>query len=120
MLLARRRSDEHAERAALALAQARLDQAQHRLTRLERDLARACRDVGVTGAALAASVEGAVAIARSTVLLYRNEIAEVRDRARAAMRELRAAEALKARRMAEFAARETRKEERELDEANHA
>ncbi len=74
----------------------------------------------MTGSALAASIDGAVTAARSTVLACQNEMTELRDQARAAMREREAAETLKARRTTEYAAQEARKEERELDEANQA
>jgi len=65
-------------------------------------------------------MERAGARARSGVLLQRGETAELRNQALAAVREREAAEALTMRRRAEYAAREVRKEERELDEANQA
>ncbi len=119
-LLAQRRSVEHAKRAALAQSQARLEQAERDLARVESDFARVCREVGETGAALAASFEPAVVWARSAVFLRRAETTELRNQALEAVREREAAEALKMRRSAAHAAREARKEERELDEANQA
>jgi len=53
-------------------------------------------------------------------LQSRSEVDELRSRALAAVRRRQAAEALKARRLADLAAREARKEERELAEANQA
>jgi hypothetical protein len=107
-----------AKRAALAQAQVQLGQAQRHLDRIENDFVRACVEIDRTGAAPAAHLERAVAAARSAVLRCRTETEELRNHALAAVRQREAAEALKARRMAEYAAREARKEERELDEAN--
>ena len=67
---------------------------------------------------MAARLESAVSAARSLVLRHLNETAERRNEALGAIREREAAQALKTRRMAECAAREARKEERELEEAN--
>lgn len=85
---------------------------------LETDLARACRELERTGALLVANLERAVVAARSAVLLHRDETAGLRTEALAAIREREAAQALKTGRMAECAAREVRKEERDLEEAN--
>jgi flagellar biosynthesis chaperone FliJ len=117
-LLARRRSAEHAKRASLAQAQARLEKAERHLGRLENDFLRARGEIDRTGAAPAAHFERAVAAARSAVLLCRTETEELRNHALVAIREREAAEALKTRRMAEWSAREDRKEERELEEAD--
>ncbi len=119
-LLAQRRIAENAKRAALAHAQAQLEQAERRLANLERDFARACREIERTGTSLAANLERAVEAARSAVLLRRTETEELRSQALAAIREREIAEALKRRRAAEYAALQARKEERELDEANQA
>jgi len=118
VLLAQRLSAEHDKRAALARALARLGDAQRRLARLEDDFARVCRRIERTGVSLAANLESAVEAARSAVLQYRDETDDLRSQAREAIREREAAQALKTRRMTERAAREARKEERELEEAN--
>jgi hypothetical protein len=104
----------------LARAKTREEQAQLHLTGLQDDLARACCDVGRTGMSLAAHVERGIAAARAAVLQSRAETDELRVQVAAAARQRQAAEALKTRRMAELSAREARKEERELDEANQA
>jgi hypothetical protein len=108
------------KRAVLAQAQMRLGRAQRHLDRLENDFVRACGEIDRMGAAPAAHLEAALVAARSAVLRCRTETEELRKHALAAVRQREAAEALKARRMAEYAAREARKEERELDEANQA
>jgi flagellar biosynthesis chaperone FliJ len=115
-----RRSNEHGRRAELVSAQRRLEQAEHHLSALESEFVRACRDIGRAGVAPVAHLERAVAAARGAVLFCRTETDGLRAHALAAVRQREAAEALKARRTAESAARQARKEERELDEANQA
>jgi len=83
-------------------------------------MARACRQIDRAGAAPAAYLERAVVAARSAVLLCRTETDELRNQALAAVGLRGAAGALKERRIAERAACEARKEEREFDDANQA
>lgn len=111
----------HETELAAELAQARrdLERAQSRLREQERDLAIALSDLARSGARVAAEFERTAAAARSAAASCEEAVRDAQAALAAAMRDRKAIESLKSRRLAEFAAEEARKEERELDEANH-
>ena len=86
---------------------------------LERDLANAVARIGCSGAARAAEYDAAAHEARSTVARCEDDVRAAADELTAARRDRKAIELLKIRRLAEHTAAQARKEERELDEANH-
>jgi len=119
-LLQQRKSIEDEKLAALARAQAQLETARAHLGRLELEFARVFGDISRSGSALPAELERSIGTARSTVSEYLAAASEAQTAALAATRNRKVLEELKRRRLAEFAVREARKEERELDEANLA
>jgi len=119
-LLQQRKSIEDEKLAALARAQAQLETARAHLARLELEFARAFGDIRRSGSALPAELERSIGAARSTVSEYLAAASEAKTAALAATRNRKVLAELKRRRLAEFAVREARKEERELDEANLA
>ncbi len=117
-LLLQRKAIENVRLATLARAQIRLEQARARLARLELEFARSFVAIPRGGSALPAELERAVAAARTAASRCIAETDEARAPLLEAVRDRKAIEALKQRRLAEYDAREARKEERELDEAN--
>ncbi|HET9393364.1 MAG TPA: flagellar FliJ family protein [Candidatus Rubrimentiphilum sp.] len=119
-LLAQRRAVENAKRQILARAQGRLDEIQVRLNRLESDFSARVNAWDPDSAATIAELERSIAELRAVARRYSDEADAARAALLPAMRDRKALELLKKRRLAEFAARQARKEERELDEANQA
>lgn len=117
-LLLQRKAIENVRLATLARAQARLEQAHAHLARLELEFAGAFAEIPRGGSALLAELERAVTAAQTAVARCVAETDEVRVPLLEAVANRKAIEALKKRRLAEYDAREARKEERELDEAN--
>jgi len=117
-LLLQRKAIENVRLATLARAQERLAEAQAHLARLELEFARSFVAIPRGGSALPAEIERAAAAARMAVSRCIAETDEARAPLLEAVRDRKAIEALKRRRLAEYDAREARKEERELDEAN--
>jgi flagellar export protein FliJ len=103
----------------LAQARRRLERAQARARELERELAKAVSQIGYGGAARAAEYDAAADEARSAVARCEDDVRAAADELTVARRDRKAIELLKIRRLAEHAAAQARKEERELDEANH-
>jgi flagellar export protein FliJ len=117
-LLQQRKSIEDEKVAALVRAQGRLETARRHLARLESEFARAFGDIRRSGSALPAELERSIAAARATVSQSLDITSQAQTAVLEAARDRKVLEELKRRRLAEFAAREARKEERELDEAN--
>lgn len=117
-LLAQRRAVENAKRLILTGAQQRLDEIQRRLSGLESDF---CARVNAWDPARTrgiAELERSIAELRAVAQRYSDEADAARAALLPAMRDRKALELLKKRDLAEYAARQARKEERELDEAN--
>ena len=119
-LLQQRKSIEDEKLAALARAQARLETARLHLAQLESEFARAFGDIRRSGSALPAELERSIGAARATVSQCLDAASQAQTAVLEAARDRKVLEELKHRRLAEFATREARKEERELDEANLA
>ena len=119
-LLLRRRAVEDANREALAKVQRRLDETRRRLGRLESDFAELVTAWDPNRAGTLAEFERSIAELRNAASACEREAGEASAALVKAMRDRKALELLKKRRFAEYAAREARKEERELDEANQA
>ncbi len=113
-----RQAFENVRLATLTRAQVRLEQARANLARLEFEFARSFAAIPRGGSALPAELERAVAAAQTAVSRCVAETEEARAAVLDAVRDRKAIEALKKRGLAEYDAREARKEERELDEAN--
>ena len=105
--------------AALARAQRDLESSEAHARELEAELASVVCDLANSGMLLAVELERSAAAARTSVASRREAVHEARAALADGMRERKAIELLKDRRLAEFLAEEARKEERELDEANH-
>jgi flagellar FliJ protein len=119
-LLTRRQAVENVKRQQLAQAQRRFDEAQRRLDRLESDFAARVNAWDPDRVRSLTELERSIAELRVAAQQYKLEADEARAALLEAMRDRKALELLKKRRFAEYAAREARKEERELDEANQA
>jgi len=119
-LLLRRRAVENANREVLANVHRRLDETRRRLGRLESDFAGLVSAWDPTRARALIEFESSIAELREVASACEREADEATADLLKAMRDRKALELLKKRRLAEFAAREARKEERELDEANQA
>ena len=119
-LLLQRRAVEEANREVLAKVQRRLDETRRRLGRLESDFAELVTAWDPNRAGTLAECERSIAEVRNAASACEREAGEVSTALLKAMRDRKALELLKKRRFAEFAGREARKEERELDEANQA
>lgn len=119
-LLARRQAVENAKLQHLAQAQQRLDRTQHRLDRLESDFAARVHAWDPDRARLLAELERSITQLRAAALQCELKVHEAKTALLEATRDRKALELLKKRRFAEYVAREARKEERELDEANQA
>ncbi len=119
-LLSQRRAVENAKRQHLAQTQQLLNEAQHRLERLESDFAAWVNAWDPNRVRAVTELERSIAELRAVAQRYKLEVDEARAALLEAMRDRKALELLKKRRFAEYSAREARKEERELDEANQA
>jgi len=119
-LLSQRHAVESAKRRHFEQAQARLNQTQRNLERREADFAARVNAWDPNHVRSLAELERSIAELRVTARRYEIEAGEAKTALLEAMRDRKALEMLKKRRFAEYAAREARKEERELDEANQA
>jgi flagellar export protein FliJ len=119
-LLAQRQAIETAKRQRFEHERRRLDETQRRLERLEADFATRVNAWDPNQIRLLTEFERNIAELRAAAQRYKLEVDEARAALMEAMRDRKALELLKKRRFAEYAAREARKEERELDEANQA
>lgn len=120
VLLSQRHAVESAKRRHFAQAQERLNQTQQHLDRLEADFTARVNAWDPNHVRSLAELERSIAQLRTAARRYEIEAGEAKAALLAAMRDRKALELLKKRRLAEYAAREARKEERELDEANQA
>jgi flagellar export protein FliJ len=118
-LLQIRRARENELAGELARARRRLDRAQALLRRYEGGFSEALSLLGREGSRPIAELERAATLARTSAGRCAQEVEIAAAALAAAVRDRKAIEALKNRRAAKFAAAEARKEERELDEANH-
>ena len=119
-LLLRRQGLENAKRQILAKAQQRLDETQRRLDGLESDFAARVNAWNPDRARFFNELERSIAELRAVASRQEREAGEARAALLEAMRDRKALELMKKRRLAEYAAHKARKEERELDEANQA
>lgn len=118
-LLVLRKARETEAAFELARAQRDLERAQNGLRELEAGMAGALGEIARTGATRVGEFEVAAAAVRRSIARFEEGVGEAKAALSDAMRDRKAVEALKERRQAEFEAEEARKEERELDEANH-
>jgi flagellar biosynthesis chaperone FliJ len=119
-LLAQRRVVESARRQRFAELQQHADETRQRLQQLESDFATRVSAWDPDRVRSLAELEKSIAGLRAAAARYEPEVSEARAALLEAMRDRKALELLKKRRLAGYAAREARKEERELDEANQA
>lgn len=119
-LLAQRRAVENAKRQIFEKAQQRLDETQRRLGALEAHFSASVKAWDPDRAVAVVELERSIAELRAVALRYEDQVDEARAALLPAMRDRKALELLKQRRLDEYQARQARKEERELDEANQA
>lgn len=117
-LLVQRRAVENAKRKVLAQAQQQLDEVHRRLEKLESEFSELVRAWHPDRVRPLAELERSIAELGAIASRHEGKVDDARAAVLEAMRDRKALELLKKRRLAEFAAREARKEERELDEAN--